>query len=395
MANNWQENSTWKSGLLEEIPVSRWQEIRGSDSVGIVILKKRRGDLPLHPTNLQYQQTLSTNTSSSMMMPFFNAGQFVCIAVDMRRRPIDLDCSFTTADHVQGSLKLRVTYQVIDAKAVVVDIEDVIDELVIRCRGAVRDFSETRSYKSVSSQGIKEAVRQSQVDDLGLVIKQVTIPDSIVWPANIVEPMSKILAVKADAELKSLTNKIKIEAESEYSKLLEKKLSDMGITHPAILMRVLSRHDADYQTILEAAQHFADSRSDSQSKAKDFLVWLIEKDKVPRVELEELISGLVGRVTDDVTALPDAVASFLIAPSKETPQISDSSSAGASSTRDADRIRNEGDVRQEQTVTEQIIDQESDTSGHSIIRRRPPRNLSDSTAEGDHSYTRHKRNPKK
>jgi hypothetical protein len=392
MTSVWKENLTWRSGLLSEIPVSRWHSIRGSELVEILIFKKR-SDTPPHPGNLAFQQILQADSPPMEKSFLDNPNQFMCVAVSMGLRTIPVDCSFITLDDVTGSAFVHIRYKVMDSKKVVIGVEDVLAQLSLKCREAITNLAEKRVHTDISTQHIKEVVKHIKTDDLGLSIKDVAIPNPIVWPSGIVKPRSEIPEIKAAAVRDEIAAELKLEKEKKYAKLLENKLRSMGITHPSILMRVLSHHDPDYQVILEAAKHFADSQRDSQDKAREFLVWLIEKDKVPRIELEELITGLVGRVTDDVTALPDAVASLLTAPSEDRPRIADSSSVEPSITTGGNLEDDSG--ISDQVDVEQADDQEIGTPSHSTVRRRPPKSPPHSDKrERGHSYTRRQREPK-
>ena len=153
-------------------------------------------------------------------------------------------------------------------------------------------------------------------------------------------------------------------------------------------MRVLSRHDQDYQTILDAAQHFADSQKSSQDKARDLLVWLIEQDKVPRIELDEFVVGLIGRVAGDVTALPDAVASLLTAPVATSSSLPEDSFVTSPPVTDAGS-EDVGETREE----DRPVQEEGGKAGH-VVRRKSGSRPSPGSGKSSHSYVRRKREPK-
>lgn len=217
------------------------------------------------------------------------------------------------------------------------------------------------------------------------------MPDSITWPSGIIEPQSEIAVIRAQAARDEVVTETELAAKKKLAGLLEDKLRSMGITHPAILMRVLSRYDSDYQTILDAAQHFAESQKSSQDKARDFLVWLIEQDKVPRTDLDPLVTELIGRVADDVTSLPDAVASLLTAPADAHPLL-EASPATPSAVPDITGSEEASEVGE---LVQPVQEEEGEVDSSPIIRRRPPEGQPTSEErKSGHSYIRRKRDPK-
>ncbi len=386
MTNTWKENLTWKSGLLSEIPVSRWGSIRGSKQVAILVFR-RRGNGPVHPGNLILEQVIQPDGPPMRKSILDDPRQFVCVSVHLGLHTIPVDCAFTTRDMVNGSVVVHITYRVSNPETLVIGVEDALASLSLRCREFVTGLAEVHSFNDISTRYIKEVIEGMETNDLGLVITRVLVPDSITWPPGITEPQSEIAVIKANAARDEVATEVELAAKKRLAKLLEDKLRSMGITHPAILMRVLSRHDQDYQTILDAAQHFADSQKSSQDKARDLLVWLIEQDKVSRIEMGELVTGLIERVAGDVTALPDTVASLLTAP-VDTPSLPEDSFVTSPPVTDAGS-EDVGETRE----GDRPVRKEEEEAGH-IVRRNPGSRPAPGSRKSSHSYVRRKREPK-
>ena len=240
--------------------------------------------------------------------------QFFCVSVHMGKHTLPVDCSFTTRDMVTGSVSIHVEYEVSDPESLVIGTDDALASLSTRCREAVTDLTEHLAYTDISIRQIRSIVEGVETHDLGLIITRALIPGPISWPSDITEPRRDIPRILEESERDKIAQKAKLTSEKELARLLEEKLSNMGISHPAVLMRVLSRHDADYQAILDAAQHVSDEKRSKEEQAKELLLWLVEKDKVPRSDLDTLVKTLSGRVTSDAESLPDAVLGILTAP---------------------------------------------------------------------------------
>lgn len=389
MANTWKENLTWRSGLLSEIPVSRWRSVRGSRQIAVLVFRKRSSGPP-RPGNLVLEQVLQAGGPSMRKSILEDPRQFFCASIHLGVHTLPIDCAFITHDTVNGSVVAHVAYKVTNPETLVIGVDDALALLSLRCREAVTDLAESRSFTDVSTRSIKETLERVETSDLGLVITKVLVPDSITWPSGITEPQSEIAVIRASAVRDEVAAETEVAAKKRLAGLLEDKLRSMGITHPAILMRVLSRYDSDYQTILDAAQHFAESQKDSRDKGKDFLVWLIEQDKVPRIELDGLVTGLVGRVTGDVTALPEAVASLLTAPA-DAPSLPDALSVAPSTAVDGDGSENAGQMGQ---AGEPVQEEGEIGDSSPVIKRRPPSARQMSEEREGQSYVRRKRDPK-
>ena len=389
MPKRWQDSLTWTSGLFSEIPVSRWQSISGSEAVEIFVFEKRNKNLPPHPSNLVFLQTLHSRSPSVKTSLLKDPEQYMCIAVDTSLRTFQVDCSFTTSDQIRGSVVLYVDYQISNAKTVLMEIDDVLTKLSLRCHETINDLAESHRYTDISRQSVKEAIKRMKVDDFPLVVGEISIPNSIEWPPSIMEPLRNITVARVVADFDAAADAIKFEKEKKYSRLLVDKLNSMGITHSAAIMRVLARYDADVKTILDSAQHYAEMQGERQKEAKEFLVWLINEGKVPRIELaEDLVPNLLRTVAENLTQPPDPVASLLIAPEEAPSRLADAHPETPPA------IESESEsVPNKQAETEQTDHQEAGTHSHSI-RRKAPRDHSSYRKQTGHSVTRRPHKPK-
>jgi len=170
--NEWQKNQTWSSGLLSEIPVARWKDVRGSENVDILVFE-RSGDASPHPNNLRFLQVLRAD--SSPFKTFWNPNRFLCVAVDLRVRSLSVECYFTTADMFSGSVEVRILYRVTDSQKVVTGAEDALAQLSLNCQATITKFAGEREQATASIEAIRQSLRQMQVDSLGLALVDVSI----------------------------------------------------------------------------------------------------------------------------------------------------------------------------------------------------------------------------
>lgn len=173
MLSEWQKNQTWSSGLLSEIPVARWKDVRGSGNVDILVFE-RSGDASPHPNNLKFLQVLRAD--SPPFRTFWNPNRLLCVAVDLRVRSLSVECYFTTADMFNGSVEVRIQYRVIDSQKVVIGAEDTLAQLSLNCQATVTKFASEHEQATASIEAIKRSLRQMQVDSLGLTVVDVSIP---------------------------------------------------------------------------------------------------------------------------------------------------------------------------------------------------------------------------
>lgn len=295
----WQDNLSWKEGLLSDVTIGRLKRIRSTTEYGpiLAVYERLSAGGGNDWSNLTLRRIIMPASEPMGVLEKLFSSSYV-VAVDTRLRTLSMVCSFTNRQSIVGSIDLTVEYEVKDIR-LVMRVADPLLALKKRVEQTVQDVAFDLGYPVLTSIDIRKALLALEAErEIGIVLYN-PLCGPVQWPGN-------IQALTSQPVIDGLVN----HNQEEKNKYIVDKLASMGITDPFLVTSVLSQSDKDFQIIVQHIQNYAQAQQNNAQSQLHLLQWLSEQNYITRADMQRLITPLL----DDMTSRSNpraSVSSFL------------------------------------------------------------------------------------